>query len=697
MTSLLKKMGISLPPLPSAPPAHDPQRTTLVQLAIIIGLAVLMHFEIAAQEVAIFALLVYLLKVVLVLKHKAPPNRILMTLLTIGGLVLIIYSYGGWNGQIPGISFVTLLVTLKFLESRSLRDYFVICLVMYFLVACSFLFNSSVTGIAIVVIYTLAITSILFQLSNPVPKGVIEPLKNSVLMVIKAAPLAILLFFFFPRIQGNFGFLPSLDKLDNEFALNNSLVVGDLAAAAFNRSLAFRADFDGALPPSKDLYWRAKVMTNERNFQWEVAKPKAADFAKAKVLQDKMDLKKGVVKYEILHSSSRDLFLPYMDYVAGIERGRVLHNYSVFVGRANPSAFRYKGASNLTPIPLAKEQLDMDRLLQVENQPSAKMQALLSQWRNTAESDAERARIVYQYFLDHPFSYSLEPAGLEEENPMEDFLFNTRNGYCEHYASAYTILMRWLGVPARVVVGYQGGRSINNGQFLEVRYSDAHAWSEVWLDGRWQRVDPTAAISPERIEFGMDALRDLWESGALGSNASGQALSDFLNPTGTARLLRNLRDTWSDVTYQWNKWVVDYDFETQKELLAKFGLENKNSAYTLIIIMFSGVGALLLFYFWQLIPGRIKRTELQSIYLNFTHKFKKTTLVKHIDESPREFAKRAINEAPQHAHTIAQITRQYEQLRYGKNHETSHKQFEEFKRSVKAFKLQKVKNQIIQP
>jgi len=689
----LKKFGIELPPLPSTPPAHDPQRSTLLQLAVIIGLAVLMHFQIADKTIAAIAALVFALKVGLVIKGKNAPNRIAMMVLTISSLVLIITFYGGWNGQRAGISFLVLLVTLKFLESRGLRDYFVVCLILYFLAASSFLFNSSILSIVIVIGYTLVITSILFQLSNPQPIALLRVYRSSIALVAKAIPLAILLFFFFPRIQGNFGFLPTLDNADSEFELNNSLVVGDLAAGAFNLSLAFRVKFDGQLPPLNALYWRAKVMTAERNFQWQIIEPKPQDFVNSKEFQNQLSLEDGPVKYEIYHTATKDNFLPYLDYLAGNEKGRALYDYSVFLGRASPSAFKYRGSSNLTPPLSEKDELDLARLLQVQNQPSAKMQALLFSWRNSNESRAELINAVYRYFSENPFSYTLSPEGLEDERPMEDFLFNTRSGYCEHYASAFTTIMRWLDIPARVVVGYQGGRSINNGTFLEVRYSDAHAWSEVWLDGYWQRVDPTSAVSPERIEFGMDALRELYESGVLGGNSSGQALADFLNPTGTARLIRDLRDTWSNATYQWNKWVVDYDFETQKELLSNLGFDGRRTAYTLIIFMFAGVGALLLFYFWQLVPGRIKRTELQSVYLNFANKFKKAALARHVAESPREFARRAIVAAPEHATLIEEITLQYEQLRYGKTDSNAHQEFQQFKQAVKAFKLKGSRNQ----
>jgi len=684
----LEKLGIKLPSLPSTPPAHDPQRSTLLQLATIIGFAVLLHFQIASTAIASFATLVFLLKIGLIVKGKNAPNRIAMTLLTISSLVLIIAFYGGWNGQRAGISFLVLLVTLKFLESRGLRDYFVVCIILYFLAASSFLFNSSILSICIVIGYTLVITSILFQLSNPTPMAWHKIYRSSASLVTKAVPLAILLFFFFPRIQGDFGFLPSQDTFANDSELSNQLIAGEMAASAFNDELAFRVEFDeNKVPNSEDLYWRAKVMSVERDFRWEVRNPKERSPERSAPLRATMDLTKGDIRYRILHEQSNDLFLPYLDYVAGVERGTALHDYSVFQTKNSKSAFRYRGSSSLSPLFISDETPYIESLTKTQRQPSAKIQALLTRIRSKATNESELAQATFEYFRNQPFHYSLTPDSLSEENPLEDFLFNTRVGYCEHFASAYTTLMRWLNIPARVVAGYQGGRSVNNGKFLEVRYSDAHAWSEVWINGRWQRVDPTTAVSPERIEFGMDALRQMWESGSLAGNGSGQALANFLNPTGTAKIIRNLRDTWSSVTYQWNKWVIDYNFETQKELLSKLGFEGKNTAYTLIVIMFLGAGILLMFYFWQLIPSRIKRSEVQSLFLTFTQKFKSLSLVKNLSESPREFALRAIVDAPQHTDKILQITQRYERLRYGKNDANNQDELKEFKRLVKTFKI----------
>jgi len=207
-----------LPPMPSQPPTHDARRETLLQLALLIGVAVLLHFQIANVSIATFAVAIFVLKTFIIFRNLPIPPRLVMMILTIASLGMVIYVYGGWSGQRAGISFLILLVTLKFLESQSLRDYYVVCLLLYFLAASSFLFNSSIPNILIVIAFTLATTSILFQISNPAKVSLKATMFMSTSMVIKALPLAIILFFFFPRIQGDFGFLPS-------FVFNGSLLI----------------------------------------------------------------------------------------------------------------------------------------------------------------------------------------------------------------------------------------------------------------------------------------------------------------------------------------------------------------------------------------------------------------------------------------------------------------------------------------
>ncbi len=687
--ALLEKFNINLPPLPASPPTHAPDRQTLLQLSAVIAIALALHFTIAKSTIAVFSCIVFAIKFIIILRHFNALPQWLVMILTVTSIGLIITSYGGWNGQTAGISFLVLLVSLKFLESQTVRDYFIVCLILYFLAASSFLFNSSLPNIVLIIAYTTAITALLFKITNPAEISTSSALKSSSGLILKSIPLALFLFFFFPRVEGSFGFLPSLDQTTN--SLNNSLVAGDLASNAFSNELAFKARFQGPIPPTSRLYWRVKVMNEEVNFAWQISNDNNLSLANQKLgekVREAAKSSKGETHYDILHEPSKDVYVPYLDFVKSYSIGKLTHDYSVRLRRPKRGSFIYQGSSTLFPY-LENQEQNQAFLTSTASQPTARLQALLSTLRRNANSDLELASATYNYFATNEYNYSLSPPGLEDDNPLDDFLFNTKTGYCEHYASAFTTLLRWLGVPARVVVGYQGGAINRTGNFVEVRYSDAHAWSEAYINGTWVRYDPTSTISPERIEYGMDALRELWENNQFDNNIDGNALSDFLNPTGTALAWKKMVETWSNVQYQWEKWVVEYDFQTQQELLAKLGLQAKNSLYNLVGILSVGVFGILIFYFWRLIPKPKKLTELQQSYLRFVAKATRFGVNRATSDTPSEFADKVIKRHPYAKSQIDSITQIYLNLSYRLPDSETDKQLSLLKNEIKQLKLKR--------
>jgi len=672
--------------MPTPPPVHAPDRATLMLLSAVILVAVLVHYSIASPVIATYALIVWALKTVAVFRNGRNPPRLLVLLLTILSFVLVLLLYGGWNGQKAGISFLVLLVSLKFLESNTLRDYYMVCLILFFIASSSFLFYSSLASIFIVLGYTICITALLIKISNPDTSALRQTLASSALIMLKALPLALILFFFFPRIQGNFGFIPSQDEINSENQLNNSLVAGEFANGAFDNSPAFRVEFDGQPPPFDQRYWRVKVMSEEQNFQWAVVKPNPEQLRLAQLrepLEPDSYADLETYSYQIIHEDTSDTYLPFLDYALSQSAGVQLNDHSVYQAEVEDGIFAYRGTSIGAPTVQIGQPVDYQALTKTISQPKVRTLALLSQWRRTSNSDQELVEKVYAHFEQSQFTYSLIPPSLGD-NPVEQFLFETQSGYCEHYASTFTILMRWLGIPARVVVGYQGGTPNQVGDYIEVRYSDAHAWSEVWVNGQWQRVDPTAAITPDRIVYGMDALLSQWDGFSFGSDGdTSKALANFLNPNGFKKAYRQIKDTWNNVGYQWNKWVVNYNFAAQRELLESLGLEHRNSLYTLVGLVFAGTILLMMFYFWQLIPKPVKLGEAQQLYLDFVSRFKSHKVLKLAADTPNEFAAKAKLNFPEQGKEIDEITAYYLQMRYGREPGS----IELFKRKVKKFKL----------
>ena len=690
MNWLLKQLNITLPPLPTAPPSHEPATGALFQLAILIAVALILHFSIANPVIAFFSVGVYLIKCFSLWRQVKAPSQWLVLLLTISGIVIVIIFYGGWNGKTAGISFLVILVALKFLESQTVRDYFVVCVILYFLTASSFLFNSSLPSILMVVIYAIGITGILFQITNPARTKLSSTLVSSGALIAKAIPLALFLFFFFPRIHGNFGFIPTLDK--NTSGLDDALIAGEMAQDAFNNELAFQASFEGTPPKTNQLYWRAKVMNEELGFNWVASSwlPKSSVDKDTDEQLLSQSFSEKVWNYEIIHEPSIDLLLPYLDYVVEASKGQIGEEQTVKINSREQGSFSYSGRSILTSSKVSAS-IPFQTLLDTQSQPTPRIQVLLNELRDQFPDPLNRANALFRYFQNGGFKYSLTPPTLKEDNTIDDFLFNTKEGYCEHYASAYTTLLRWLGIPSRVVVGYQGGTYNPIGNFIEVRYSDAHAWSEAFIDGRWMRFDATAAASPERIEYGMEAILRLWGGGYLGSNASAQALSDFLNPKGSARAWKKVVETWSNVQYQWKKWVIDYDSNAQKELLAKLGLNAKNSLTTLVAILSSGVAIFLGLYFWQLLPQPKRLNATQKLYKHYLTKASKSGIDIVESLTPNEVAQRLCRRNPDGVKAIKRITNMFNQLNYGRDDQDFNSLNTQLKKEISQLKLIKVK------
>jgi hypothetical protein len=254
------------------------------------------------------------------------------------------------------------------------------------------------------------------------------------------------------------------------------------------------------------------------------------------------------------------------------------------------------------------------------------------------------------YFREQPFVYTLTPPLLGED-PMDEFLFSTRRGFCEHFASAFVVLMRAAGVPARVVTGYMGGEMNALGSYLLVRQSDAHAWAEVWLSGRgWVRVDPTAAVAPTRIEAGIEqALSNLNE------------LPLLIRPD--AQFLRNAALLWDSLNNRWNNWVLGYGPEIQKRLFGGMGFGKYTAAKAAAALVLGIACLLALISVAPLLKTRERNAALKA-YAIFCRKLAIAGLPRRPHEGPLDYARRARDVFPAHAAQIDLITRLFVDLVY---------------------------------
>jgi hypothetical protein len=295
----------------------------------------------------------------------------------------------------------------------------------------------------------------------------------------------------------------------------------------------------------------------------------------------------------------------------------------------------------------------MKRALNLPRGYNPKAMQLAVEWRSNNTSDEAIANTALRYFNQNGFTYTLEPPLLGTHS-VDDFLFTTKQGFCEHYASSFVFLMRAAGVPARVVTGYQGGEYNELGGYYILRQADAHAWAEVWLATRgWVRVDPTAAISPARIQSGLSA--------ALPDNAALPFMAR--NPP---QWMRDLRFNWDAMANQWNQWVLGYDSERQFAFLTRLGMEDitwQKLAMNMLAGIFLLVGIFTLILLRSL---EVRQNDpVQAAWLKVCKKLAKVGLARAPHEGPADYAARVIAERPQLADAMHDIAKRYTNLRYG--------------------------------
>jgi len=450
--------------------------------------------------------------------------------------------------------------------------------------------------------------------------------------------------------------------------LSDSMAPGNISQLSLSGAIAFRAEFKGEIPKSSQLYWRGPVLWQFDGRSWRMSSNRL------NLPREMLRVQGGPTLYSVtLEPHNRNILL-MLDMPVSLPPNAVLtRDYQVQAREPVRIRIRYDVSSYLN-YTLAIKLGERERVLalQIVEGENPKAQALAEQWANSGKSPEQIVQAALTMFREQPFSYTLSPP-LSGANPIDDFLFNTRRGFCEHYASSFAYLMRAAGVPARVVTGYQGGEVNSVGNYLIVRQSDAHAWNEVWLEGRgWTRVDPTAAVSPLRIESGIAAA--LPESNALPILSRG----DF-------PLLRKLYLSWDAVNNGWNQWVLGYDQQRQLDLLSRLS-GNRLSWQDLTIGMMLAVGAIGLVIGLAMLRGKqVKTDKLQRLYARFLSKLGSAGIKRASHEGPLDFGLRAAAKLPHKAQAISQISDLYADLRYGSK--TSTQALERLGHLIKGFKV----------
>ncbi len=588
-------------------------------------------------------------------------------------LLIMTMSYGTLLGKEAGTGFLLLLGFLKVFEIKDKRDVYIVIYLEYFLIATNF-FHSQSPWIAVYVFASVIyLTSvILFYSDLQASLNLRARLRIAGRMIVQAIPLMLILFILFPRIPGPLWGLPK-DADSAVTGLSEDMSPGSMSSLIQSEEVAFRVRFDGEIPAHENLYWRGPVFTQYDGQTW--APLDAGSKSKANLVEGNQASRE--LTYTVTLEPHQRKWLFALNYPTDLQGKpyQLTRELQLLNKDKVRNVIQYKLTSDPTLENHGFFEFERERNLQLPTHLNPETQALAQQW--VKETDGDHGQIInraLRHFNQQPFVYTLNPPILGND-AMDDFLFETQRGFCEHYSSAFVFLMRSAGIPARVVTGYQGGEKNPVDDYLIVRQSSAHAWTEVWLEGKgWQRVDPTAAVSPDRIESGIqDAVAE-----------RDQLPSILIDGHGW---FRSARYQWDSFNHTWNEWVVGFDKDRQKQFLSNLGFKNIDWQGMVIglTVLMSVFGLIIGWWVFRQGAGTKVDRILRS-YARFCKKLARSGQERQTTEGPQEYVQRIENRLnPDTARQARNILRRYLSIRYGSKNSPDEQR--RFVKMVNAFKV----------
>ena len=575
------------------------------------------------------------------------PGAVVRTMLAFGLLLLTAVSFRTISGLSAGGTLLLVMGSAKLLELRQRRDARVVAMVALALLLAACLERQSLLRMPLYLAAGWTALSALTALGSQAEstsRGVMATAGRSLLM---AVPLAALCFVLVPRLPGALWGLPPSGEATT--GLGDEMSPGSISELSVSEDVAFRVRFVGPAPPPSQRYWRGPVLHDFDGYTWRRRQGPGAVRQPTQPVSPEL-------RYQVMLEPTGRSYLFGVDTVSQISGRR---NFQTFDGqsiasREVTSPIVYEGVSHLqvsytTPLSVTGRKLDTQPL----GDRNPRTQALARQLRAASTDNRDYTQRALRYFHDGGFEYTLTPPRLERDS-IDDLLFNTRLGFCGHFASAYVTLMRAAGIPSRVVTGYLGGAWNPVGGYYVVRQSDAHAWAEVWLDDAgWTRVDPTAVVAPERLRRGVNEMLD------SGTSLSGRLFMQ-------AEWLRRMRDTWDATANFWQERIVNYNLGSQLALLEKLGLGGLDYRGLALLL----VGAAVLWGLWvmrgvKLAPRDRTPDALEKLWRQFARLLAARGVVVADHDGPRAVALRAMHELPDLSGQIREFSDAYLSLRFG--------------------------------
>jgi transglutaminase-like putative cysteine protease len=581
-------------------------------------------------------------------KRRRPiPSTWFRALLALLCFLGVLATYSTISGVGPGSALLAVMAALKVLETRKRRDQFVLLFISIFLIMSSLLREQYLWSLPYLVGAVFLIMTAWLRVSSATGERLNRSFAISGRLVMYAVPLAVAMWLFFPRIATPFWAVP-MDTGTASSGISDTMSPGDISSLSLSDEVAFRVTFRDEIPQPRDRYWRGIVLTIFNGRTWTGNDP----YQGARVHEQVVEIGRPV-EYEITLEPTRQHWVFALDMPVSWSLERTFIGPQQQLARARPIDQRvaYEAVSYLDyRTDVALTQFAREFYQRVPAESNRRTQELARQLRAEAGSDVAYIEAVLRRFNQQDYYYTLEPPPLGS-NSVDRFLFDTRQGFCEHYASAFAVLMRAAGIPARVVLGYQGGEVNPMGGHMIVRQSDAHAWNEVWLEGvGWRRVDPTAAVAPERIEVGRS-----------GSMFDGVAASwGFDAPSLWIYQVEMYMDA---LNAKWNEWVLGYGPENQDRFMQWLGMDDPDWRKMMLTMIAVVIGIVLLISLLLALRYRPpKRDRAALLYEKFV---RKSGIEVATGETPAGFAARLRAETRMSPAAVAAVTDSYLEARYG--------------------------------
>ncbi len=632
-------------------------RKSLAWLFAVQILVLAPHFISAPWWIAIVWLMVAVWRWNIFQGAWAYPNRWHKTFAVIICCAGLFASFGVSFRFESMVSLLLIGFTLKLLEMKTRTDFVLLIFIGFFILAAQFIqFNHFLAVLYGFVILILLSTSLMLLYKKPVAVSLWQDVRPSTAIILQAIPFMLILFVVAPRL-GTFWSVPSPQHAKT--GMSDSMSPGDFTELMESNELAFRVVFKGKAPEKSLLYWRSLVFSLFDGRGWsQTGEQKSANrfgLTHKKRLEH-IDYLDEPIEYDIIAEPSDQPWLYLLgapeSWSSNVEFARELRLEAFFPVKER-MVYHVATSLNYRLNETYPEELEQNRKLPVWGNPKTRERAL--EWMAETGSTEKLIEKIFQYY-NKSFFYTLRPPALGAD-VVDDFLWNSRQGFCEHFASSFVFLMRAAGVPARVVVGYQGGDLNSVDGSLAVRQRDAHAWAEVWLESRgWVMFDPTGAVAPERVRRGIEQSLSPTDQKFLAKSFG----SSF-------KILLRLREQWDAANLQWTRWVMNYDSAVQTRLLEN--LFGDASPLRIAFMLLSVIGglAVLLFAILMIRARKPAPSEATQLYFRLCKKLKPAGYVPQAGESLRQFLDRVMKKNPQMVSALLSILNLYERLVYAED------------------------------